>query len=146
MSQRYPTRDPGDSQDSLRQRLAAYARYVALVRAQEEALEEGDLERHAELGEAREEIQSELGAAPSEHELSVASRDPEARALLEGTLSSLRSALARDERMRRNLASLRNETGGKIRTMGARRCQVHNYLQGSGAVTEPRESKLNRKG
>jgi len=137
---------PSVSGDDLLYRLAAYSKYVALVRAQEEALEDGDLERHAQLGEARQEIQNQLGDAPSGEELVVASSDPEASALVEQALSSLRSAMARDEGMRMTLEALKRETAGSIRSMESRRGQVHSYLNGQdprGAHPAPR---VNRKG
>jgi hypothetical protein len=104
------------------------------------------MERLAELGEAREEIQEELDESLSLHDSEMASSDPDARALLEGAMASLRSAMARDERMRAVLATLRREAAGDIRTMESRKGQVDRYLgwqEGSG--TRP-PSKVNRKG
>ena len=48
----------------MRALLANYVKYAALVRFQEEALEEEDLDRFEDLAEAREAMQEELGDEP----------------------------------------------------------------------------------
>jgi hypothetical protein len=141
---------PSDSSDSsgdgLRKRLAAYSRYVALVRAQEEAVENGDLERFAELGEAREEIQEELGDTPADGEIEVEAGDPQGKALVEWAMSELRSAMARDERIQRALDDLRREGAESIRTMESRKEHVDTYLAGKDSGVPRPPSRVNRKG
>jgi hypothetical protein len=146
VSFRHTPHSSGSPEEDLLLRLTAYSKYVALVQAQEEALEEGDLERHAQLAEEREEIQEELGEAPSSEELAVASEDPEARALMERTLSSLRSALAKDAGMQRTLQGLKDEASGQIRSMGSRKGKVHSYLERQELGEERRGPRVNRKG
>ena len=147
MSSRHaPQHWKGAGHEDLLYRLSAYSRYVALVEEQEEALEEGDLEKHARLSEEREEIQLQLGEAPSREEMALAASDPEARALMEGALASLRAALSRDARMRATLAALKQETSGQIRTMHSRKDQVSSYLGGQELGGGDRTPRVNRKG
>ncbi len=146
MSPRQHSPSRGAPREDLLYRLSSYARYVALIKAQEEALEEGDLERHESLAKARQELQDELGELPSREELAAASSDPEARTLMETTLSSLRSAMARDERMRSVLKELRDDTGGRIRTMARRKKPVERYLAGGGPGGDRQSPRVNRKG
>jgi hypothetical protein len=114
--------------------------------AQEDAVEEGDLERFAELSTARTEIQDQLGDLLPTDDQETVSEGPESRAALEEAMTLLRSALARDGRIQRTLASLRQEAGESIRVMENRRGQVITYLGGLEPGGNQPPSRVNRKG
>ncbi len=145
MSTRLP-RFPGSGRDGLARRLEAYARYAAVVRAQEEAIETGDLERFTELGEARQGLQEELDADASGEDLEEAMGSPEGRALVEGVRTSLQSALARDQRIRKALGGLRGDLAGSLRSMESRRGQVGSYLELQEVGEDRPPPRVNRKG
>lgn len=134
---RHAARDQG-----FQDRLEAYARYAALVRGQEEALENDDLERFREMAEAREEIQRELGAGPhqfpEEGEL-----DPENLELLRRVHADLRDAQSRDLRLRARLRDLRKSTSGEVRTVADRGGQIRQYLVGDNNPEDDSPARLN---
>jgi hypothetical protein len=136
----------GSKRDGLAQRLEVYSRYAAVVRAQEEAIQAGDLERFTELGEVRQGLQEELDADSSGEDLEEALGSPEGRALMEQVRTSLQSALARDQRIRKALGGLRGDLAGSLRSMESRRGQVGSYLELQEVGEGRPPPRLNRKG
>jgi hypothetical protein len=126
----------------MRSVLANYVRYMALIRFQEEALEEEDLDRFETLAEARGVLQEELGAGPPAfpdgEEL-----DQERRDYLEGIYEHLRESVQRDARLQLRLKELKQGVSRDLEGMKGRDKKLKGYLEKDEAVTGERESRLN---
>lgn len=122
--------------------LAIYARYASLVRYQEEALDEGDLEQFEELAEARRAIHEELGTGPpplpSEEEL-----DQRNRRLLEKVHEELRNAILNDVRLRAKLQRMKAGTREQVREVEGSGRRLDGYLAGEKASSGERSNRLN---
>lgn len=134
-----PAPDPGAAPPAeVRERLLRYARYAALVHAQAEALETEDLERFAELAQARDMVQEDLEmnpeVLPAEEEL-----DEESRELFRVVREEMRRAVIMDGELRSRLAELRAELRGELEAMEGRKDAVRRYImdEGAGGGTSP---------
>lgn len=113
--------------EEARQRLSLYTRYAGLVDAQVRALDSEDMDRFQDLAEARDEIQEAL--MEDDRPLpSAESLDSEGRKLLESARQGLRTALVRDEELRRRLTGLREETRKQLHTISRREGGVRRYV------------------
>jgi hypothetical protein len=122
--------------------LASYARYFALVRSQEEALEAEDLDRFQDLALEREAIQDDLGDQPV-HLPDPEAWDMETQEYLETVYDGFRQAVLRDRRIRAHLQTLKKKTGAEFSEVGSRGKKVKGYLETGGAVAESRPSRFN---
>jgi hypothetical protein len=108
------------------------------VHAQAEALETEDLERFAELAQARDMVQEDLEmnpeVLPAEEEL-----DEESRELFRVVREEMRRAVIMDGELRSRLAELRAELRGELEAMEGRKDAVRRYImdEGAGGGTSP---------
>jgi hypothetical protein len=130
-------------QDSerLKQRLAAYSRYAAIVQAQFKALEEEDVSRLSELAVSRQEIQDELGSG--EGIPGVGELDQEGRELLKDVQEELKETVALDQEFRDRLLRLRGDLGAQIQALNQREGSVKQYLSRDGQLAPERSHRLN---
>lgn len=130
------------STEEMRALLANYVRYATLVRSQEEALEEEDLDRFQDLAEAREAIQEEMGTVPpsfpEEEEL-----DAESRQYLERIYENFRDTLLRDTRLRARLQQMKKDASQSLTTVEGRGRQLKGYLAREEDKTGEGSSRLN---
>ncbi len=136
-------RGSGKSSDQdMRALLASYARYATLVRSQEEALDQDDMDRFENLARAREEIQEELGDGPPPFP-EVEELDSEAKRYLERVWENFRDALLRDTRLRARLQRMKKDASTNLKTVEGRGDQAKCYLAGDEANSGERVNKLN---
>jgi hypothetical protein len=130
-------------QDSerLKERLAAYSRYAAIVQAQFKALEEEDVSRLSELAVSRQEIQDELGSG--EGIPGVGELDQEGRELLKDVQEELKETVALDQEFRDRLLRLRGDLGAQIQALNQREGSVKQYLSRDGQPSPERSHRLN---
>jgi hypothetical protein len=130
-----------DSQE-MRRRLGLYARYARLIEDQVLAVDSEDMDRFQELAEAREEIQEALaqddGALPSAETL-----DSKDRRLLESVRQDLRTALARDQELRKRLMGLREEARTQLHAMSRREGGVRRYVADDGPAPGDEAGRIN---
>ena len=109
----------------LEARIEAYERYAALVRAQIDALERGDLDAFGMLLRQREALARELDGP--------ACAGPEAGAATAQHAAALREALERcaeaDRRLLERLRAMRDEARGRLRRLEARRPRIGAYVR-----------------
>lgn len=109
---------------SSKRRSELWLRYAALVRDQEDALQDGDMDRFGTLADERQRLQDAVDALPW----------PADRSDLEG-LSALRAAVEVDRRIVALLRHLRDDSRDAVRESDARTAQARRYLEGApGAV------------
>jgi len=130
------------SEKEMRAILANYVKYAALVRFQEEALEEEDLDRFEDLAEAREAIQEELGTDPSSLP-DPAKLDAENREYFEKVYESFRDAMRRDTGLQTRLKRLKKETSTDLESMNGRDEQLKGYLKRDEVNSGKRSGRLN---
>ena len=117
---------------SLHQRLQLYSRYTSLVAAQEQALDQGDLEGFETLTDSREELQGNLEEAGGPlHESLQARLDEASEALVEEAMRGLRRALEADRRIRRKLEAIRDETMDEFRRIETTGLGAQRYIEGA---------------
>jgi hypothetical protein len=135
---------PSALQDSerLKQRLAAYSRYAAIVQAQFKALEEEDVSRFSELAVSRQEIQDELGSG-AQGIPGVGELDQEGRELLKDVQEELKETVALDQEFRDRLLRLRGDLGAQIQALNQREGSVKQYLSRDGQPSPERSHRLN---
>jgi len=131
-----------ESPDRLKNRLAAYSRYAAVVQGQLRALQEENIGLFSELADTRAEIQDEMEAVsrdiPEEEEMG-----PEGRDLLRGVKQELGKALVQDKEIEARLFRLRAEVGGQIRAVSGRKENAKHYVAESERNSEERPNRLN---
>lgn len=138
-----PARDRRtDSEKDMRALLANYVKYAALVRFQEEALEEEDLDRFEDLAEARGAIQEELGDEPPPLP-DPARLDVQSREYLEKVYENFRDAIQRDTKLQTRLKKLKKEASGDLESVNGRDEQLKGYLKRDEVDTGNRRSRLN---
>lgn len=106
-------------------RLAVYARYAALVAAQERALEDEDLETFDRLAEDRGNLEAGLPATV----------DPAPGPGTHMAMEQLREALQRDRRMQARLRALRERTRADLKALGEAGDAARRYIRGEGGAT-----------
>jgi hypothetical protein len=110
----------------LEARIEGYVRYAALVRAQIQALERGDLDAFGTLLRQRDALARELGGA------APAGAEPAAGTA--GHAAVLREALERcaeaDRRLLERLHAMRAEARAGLRRLEERRSRIGAYLRG----------------
>ena len=109
-----------------------YSRYTSLVAAQEQALDQGDLEEFGTLTDAREELQDDLEEAGGPlHESLQAQLDEASEALVAEAMRGLRTALEADRRIRQKLEAIRDETMDEFRRIENTGPGAQRYLEGA---------------
>ena len=126
-----PVRRPG-APFNLHQRLQLYSRYTSLVAAQEQALDQGDMEEFETLTDSREELQEDLEEAGGPlHESLQARLDEASEALVGKAMRDLRTALEADRRIRQKLEAIRDETLDEFRRIETIGPGAQRYLEGA---------------
>jgi len=131
-----------EGKEDMKALLGMYARYASLVRFQEEALAEDDLEKFEDLARAREEIQEEVGSEPPAG-LPEDYLDPEDKEFLEKVHEEIRDALLCDARIRDRLQQMKREASTNVKTVEGRGGQAKEYLTGDEARSADRPHQLN---
>lgn len=132
----------GDPNPDMRALLATFARYATLVRFQEAALENEDMDRFEDLAKAREAIQEEIGSGPPSI-AAIDDLDSESQEYLEQVYEEFRDALLRDVRIRGMLQKMKKDATGSIKTVEGRGGQAKEYLSGEETNSGDRPSQLN---
>lgn len=117
---------------SLHQRLQLYARYASLVAAQEQALDQNDLEEFETLRDSRDDLQGDLEEAGGPlHESSQARLDEVSEALVGEALRGLQTALAADRRIHQKLGAIQGKILEEFRRIETTSSAAQHYLKGA---------------
>ena len=133
---------PGNGPGTLKDRLAVYRRYAAVVRAQHAALREEDVARFSELAEDRQKIQDELGQdAPGIP--GPAEGEEEGKVMVDGIRTELEEVLALDRDIQARLIRMRGGVAAQLKEISSRRGGARKYLTRDSMSATERETRLN---
>jgi hypothetical protein len=120
-------RQVGDPDQETWSRLSNYVKYAALVKYQEEALEDEDLDRFEDLADARAAIQKELGQEPAPRP-ELETLDPKTRECFERAYENFREAVERDVRLQSRLTEMKQAASTEMEQANGRDQQLKEYL------------------